>query len=738
METETSPQENGQRRAPVAWADRYLPSTPYGYSDGVGLFDLSHLMGILFRQRYLIGATVGAILLIGLIVTLLTKPIYEASVDVMVDPGPSNIVEGQDLQPTVYGRDMSTYLNTTADVLKSRKMALQVIDALEPAQREALYASYKLDERPDDVSEKEWPALRRNIGATILKEAVETEIPFDSRILTISYRSREPKLAAALANTFANSLMLDNVRRAKEANAYALEYLRQQIDETRTKLQDSELAANAYARRNAIVSEAPLQSANSDDGPPQTITATNLASINSIYTDARAKRIAAEQRWKAIAAIPARQLPEVQQSEFVQPLLATKATLNGQLGQLRERYDDTYPQIVELKAQVASLDRQIAKASADIKNSIRDAYTVAKRQEVGLKSELDRVAGETLDEQGRRVRFGLLERDASSLRDQLAILLQRYNELSSAANVKAGTITMVDEAVPPATPVSPNFARNMAIALILALGLAGALAFLREMFDDRLYSLDDVESKLGQRLLGQTPFVTSDDIDDQTSNPFSALMEAYASIHMAIDFAVPDDHVVLQVTSSQAGEGKSTSALTLARKFAQLGRKTLLVDADLRRPALAAMTGHARPEKGLVDVLLKRTNLADALIANDQQNLDILPVGPTPSNPVEVLSSQALSDFIARCRNTYSVVIFDSSPVMGIADAPLLSRQVDATIYIAEASRVHFGQAKAALRRLRQADANILGVVLTKYRALQAGQSYDYQYRYYSYGEKKA
>ncbi|MGD9665618.1 MAG: GumC family protein, partial [Novosphingobium sp.] len=646
MNDNTTPDSAIRHTSAITWADRYLPSSGYAYGDSAGLFDLNSLMGILFRQRYLITATIGAVLLLGLIVTLLTKPTYLATASVVVDPEPTNIVNGQDLQPALYGRDMSTYLNTTADILKSRKMALQVIDALSPAVHKALTEAYELDTRPDDISEKAWPTVKRNILASILKSSVRAEVPFDTRILTIGYSFGDPKIAAETANAYAENLMLDDVRRGQEANAYAIKYLRGQIDETRGKLQDAELAANAYARQNAIISERPIATA-------------NLASVNTTYTEARARRVTAEQHWKAVAALPASQLPEIQQSDIVQPLLSERAKLSGELAQLRKRYDDNYPQIEEIKAQIATLDRQINKTSAEIKNSIRDAYLIAKRQEEGLKSELDRVARDSLDEQGRRVRFGLIERDASALRDQLEILLQRFNELSSAANIKTGTITIVDEATPPPAPVSPNFAKNMAVAFILAVGLAGGLAFLREMFDDRLYALDDVERKLGQRLLGQTPYVAADEIAEQVANPFSALMEAYASIHMAVDFALPDDHVVLQVTSSQAGEGKSTTALTLARKFAQLGRRTLLVDADLRRPALAAMLGVPKPDKGLVDVIMGRTELADVLIEQGEDNLDIVPVGVVPGNPVEILSSRALSDFIARTRKEYGIVIFD-------------------------------------------------------------------------------
>ena len=387
----------------------------------------------------------------------------------------------------------------------------------------------------------------------------------------------------------------------------------------------------------------------------------------------------------------------------------------------------------ELQAQVSTLDRQINAIGAEIKNALRSDYVVAQRQEAALSGELDRVSGQTLDEQDRRVTFNQLNSTSAALRTQLQALLERYNQISASANVKPSTITLLDEATVPTSPVSPNLMRNLLIALVLGAGAAVALAIVRETLDDRLRSGEDVERKLGIPLLGLTPLVAGD--DDVEDSP--ALAEAYSSIRAAIDFALPhaNNNIVL-LTSSQSVEGKTTTALAVAREYARLGRKVLLIDADLRRPSVARVFGFKRSAKGFAEVLAGEATLGEVLIDQPQPNLDVVPVGAIPPNPVEVVSSKRLDDFFDHYRHEYDIIVIDSPPIMGLADAPLLSRVADGVVFVVESNRAHFGQAKTALRRLRDADVRLLGVVLTKFRALEAGQSYGYGYNYYTYGDK--
>ncbi|MEO1339192.1 MAG: polysaccharide biosynthesis tyrosine autokinase, partial [Myxococcota bacterium] len=272
-------------------------------------------------------------------------------------------------------------------------------------------------------------------------------------------------------------------------------------------------------------------------------------------------------------------------------------------------------------------------------------------------------------------------------------------------------------------------------ALVAGLGLAGGIAFVREFLDDRIRSLETVEERVGLALIGHTPKVEGKGVEGDSANPFSQLIEAYASIKTTIEYSIPRGQNAIQITSSKAGEGKSTTALILAELFARLGRRTLLIDADLRRPSIGALIDERASEMGLVEVLLDHAQLGDVLTSSVHDNLDILTVGNVPPNPVELLSSPMFAEFVEAQRREYSMIIIDSPPVVGLADAPLISRHVDATVFVIEANKVNFGQARAAVKRLRSNGANVIGAVVSKFVPEHSGQNYGYGYDYYSYGK---
>lgn len=248
--------------------------------------------------------------------------------------------------------------------------------------------------------------------------------------------------------------------------------------------------------------------------------------------------------------------------------------------------------------------------------------------------------------------------------------------------------------------------------------------------------MEDVESMLGVRALGQTPYIKSD-LADALEQPYSVISEAYASIRSSLDFAGGGEAKVIQVTSSDMAEGKTTTAVCLALRYAAIGRRVILIDMDLRRPAVVSTAGLSKPGPvGLLEVLAAPHRLPEALMTLGD-NLHVLAACGHSDNPVMVLSSGLVPELLQQLRGKYDMIIIDSSPVLGLADAPILSRYVDAVVMVVEANRAHISQARSSLRRLQEAGANIAGVVVTKYRALTAGQSYDYEYRYYNYESEK-
>lgn len=726
--------------------DRFMPKATTANAASAGSapsgFDLNTMRSAVWRNRYIIGGIIVAALLLGVVITMLTTPLYRATTTMRYNPYTSQIVVGQELSdPYIASAEISRYVATLTDILRSRKMALLVVQDLKLDENPAFMDGRTTPPAGQDAAQ--WKANRQAAAANMLIGGVDATAPANSRVISITFTSDNPALAAAIANSYARSFVMDDLDRGTDENAFARQYLERQISETREKLRETEIRAINYARQNRIIGQ-PLGTSTSSEegssasGTAQTLTASNLTTFNQTVTTARAKRIEAEQRWNSVAGTPAAQLPEVQNNSTVQGIRSEISNYNSQLANLRERYRDDYPEVREMVARIAALNRRLEQTSAEIKNAIRQEYEIARRQEAALTGELNRISDSTLDEQDRRVQYNILNREVSAYRTQLDALMERFNQISAATNIRSTNVTILDPALTPRAPVSPDLMTNLLIALILGIAAGTAVVLLREAMDDRLRSIEEVERKLGLPMLGQTPFIP-DHLEDEIGDAFSPISEAYSSIRASLDSALQRQrHLVVQFTSSQASEGKTTTAVTLARKFASLGRRTLLVDMDLRRPSVTRQFNQQRPSSGIVDVLYGRIALERAFLPDTGENLDVLCVGQVPQNPVEILSSGLVEEFFERARAQYDVVIVDSSPVLGIADAPLLSRNVDAVVFVIEANRAHFGQARTAIRRLRDMEAPIIGAILTKYRALEAGQSYDYQYRYYTYDTKTA
>lgn len=698
------------------------------------------IRAIIYRQRWIFLSVVTIGLLIGLVMTILQKPLYDATASVRIEIGTQSIVQGGDLEQPLNTFNYNQYIQTEKMVLASRGMAETVYDTLPASIRTQLLKDHDFTSVPAAKRD----SAKRAAGTSILAGGLSTSTPTQTLVLDITYTSENPALSAAIADAYADSFMLADVRKSMESNTYALDYLRKQVDQVQREVLSMEMDANNFAKANGIVSQSMTGAGSGDSEEADsgasgnagsgTLKGANLMSVGNDYAKARTQRIAAEQRWRAAVNTPNDQLAEVQQNSTYQALLKQRADAAGKLADLESRYGASYPGVRELKAQQAATERQMSKIASDIKQSLRSDYEVLAKQEQALYAEVGVASDATLKEQDRRVRYGGIERQAEAKRRQLRVLMDRYNQISSAANVQPSTIRKLDNAQIPFSPSSPNMAKNLLIAL--ALGIIGGLsaAAIRELFDDQVHADVDLEHKLGLPILGLTPF--NQDVLHRGGEVPSSLAEAYSAIRIAIDASLPSAQKVIQITSSQSGEGKSLTSRVLAERNASAGRKTLLIDADLRKPSVHSQFGQSLAKYGIIEILSGDKMPEEVFLPGTPENLDVVPVGPIPTNPISILSSPSFQQFIERSRETYSRIIIDSPPVLGLGDAPLISHYVDGTVFVAEANKVTVGQIRNAIKRLRAANANIVGAVLTKFKAAEAGQHYGYAYDYYGYGKE--
>jgi capsular exopolysaccharide synthesis family protein len=374
-----------------------------------------------------------------------------------------------------------------------------------------------------------------------------------------------------------------------------------------------------------------------------------------------------------------------------------------------------------------------------VSQNLRDKYRQALAAEQGLQARVNSLKSAVLDQQQRSIQFNIIQRDVDTNRALYDALLQRFKEVGVAAGVGTNNVSIVDPALPPDFPSQPNVPLNLAIGLLFGLLMGGGTALAREQLADAVILPAEFQQKLGLALLGTTPKLRADEVASQLAQGRSNLSEAYFSILTAIQFATSRGAASSMLfTSTQASEGKSTTALAIARSLATVGAKVLLIDGDMRNPSLHRSLGKPMTA-GLSDLLSGRTQVGETFHPVGSSGLTVMFAGRMPANPAELLSTDALERVIEAAGHAFDHIIIDGPPLLGLADSVLLARACEATVFVIEAGRTRASQARTAIDRLLAVRAEIIGAVLTKLDAKEQGygDSYGYQYGYAQTDEPK-
>ncbi|MCW1401070.1 polysaccharide biosynthesis tyrosine autokinase [Novosphingobium sp. MW5] len=693
-----------------------------------------------WRQRRYLLTMVLVALQIGLISVFLMTPKFRAVSSVRIDNETIQVIKGDDVNPIISSFDTDRFLNAQKGVFLSRTMAYKVIDRLKLDQNNSFLERMDAGVPTDKLSPRAATLARREAAASLLQGNLKMDIPAVDRIAQIKFTAPDPQLAQQIANAYADTFIENNISSRYNATAYARGVLTQQVQEAEAKLKATDTEAVEYARLNRLIdTAAPSTASTGDSASSSSDSIKNIAlgQVNTALGDARKARILAEQRWRNAQSGSALAIPDVRQNAFVQSLLAQRAQTAGELGQLKQTYLDDHPSVLQARGRLVEIDAQLKLATNNVRSSLRNEYEIALNQERQLANAVENSSAETLAEQNKRVQYNQLLRNAQSQRYRLLELERRLGEVNSLSDIATNNVSLVDYSQRPVSAVSPNLLRSLALALAVGLIIGLAFGILREVIDDTLWSPDDAEAKLRRPLLGTTPAAKEFTSADVLSG-HGDVSEAYFAVRTAVDYATKGNvQKILQITSCQPGEGKSTTSVALASDFARVGRRVLLIDCDLRRPSIHRQLDI--PNKvGLMDVLTGDAKLADVVQKFGAENLNVLTLGAKPSNPVQILSGELFQSFVKTAAKDYDVVIIDSPPVMGMADAQLIARTADATVLIIEAGRSHFGQAKLAVRKVEEAGTKVVGVVMTKFNYRDAGYNYDYRYGYYGYDESPA
>lgn len=696
--------------------------------------DFRYVVASIRANLWLIGAIIAVAMALALVATMLQTRRYTAYSTIQINDTSGKVLGAKEDQPddaNLGNWDTDRFLKTQTEIISSRGMALRVAQRLNLIGAPALYQAQGLQAPAAGTP----PDMLREQAIGLLAGHLDVKLPHDSRIVGISYESTNAEFSALVANTYASEFIASNLQRKFDSSTYARAFLGRQLDEAKAKLEKSEKDLNAYAREAGII-RTPDQGGSDDKvGKGGSVTGSSLEQLNAAANDATAARIQAEGRWRAISSGPPLSSPAVLANPTVVALLNQKAQVEADLSQDRARHLDDYPTVRAKISQLDAINRQLQVAASNVRASVRSEYDAALATERQLKGQVERLKGETMAEQDRSVQYNLLAREVDTNRQLYEGLLERFKTLNAIAGVSLSNISVIDQAQAPRGPSSPNLFKNLAVGLVLGLGIAALVVFFKDQFDDAIRVPEDIEAKLGLALLGVVPQSRDCGPEEAMRDPKSPLSEAYNSLRGSLLYSTPEGlPQIMLVTSAQAGEGKTTTCIATAQGLARMGKRVLLVDADLRRPSLHKWLQIGN-ERGLSSLLTSHDPIATAVLPSQTDRLSLILAGPLPPSPTELLSTARIEEIFQEAASQYDVVLVDSPPILGLADAPMLAALVDGVVFVVEADRSRRGSLKAALRRLRAMRPILLGAALTKFDPLKAGNRYSeyYGYHYYQY-----
>ena len=686
------------------------------------------------------------------ITTFRTQPVYEAVARVEVDRELPMFLPSQGgASADALFWDIDNYIQTQSKILQSETIALRTIDSLNLAHsRDFGFAPSPDKARAgagSDASQKEKLAV---LGTFLGRLSVK-RIP-ESHLLEVKFEAHDPKLAAEIVNAHIQNFVEFGYRTRFEATTKVSNWLAQQLDELKIKVEKSEDARLAYERQNQIwtVDE------------KQNITTQKLSDLNRELTQAQADRIHKEANFQLAQSGRVDSLPLVRENTAIQDLIRRRADLSSQYTEALNQFGPKYPKVARIYEQLKEMDQWMATEKKNIVNALESEYRVARQRETLLDEALEKQKAESNAMAESLVQYNILKREAEANKQLYEGLLQKLKEASISVGLRSSDLRVVDPALVPGGPSRPQKTRNILLAVLVGLVGGLGLAFLREYMDNTIKTPDDVE-RLGRlpalavipsmlstsgwkrvpRMLRSAPkngdstpveLLSHDQPQSQVSEAFRALRTS-----LLLSQAERPPQVVL-VTSALPREGKTTAALNLAVTLAQLGDRTLLVDGDMRKPTISQLfqLGDAK-HAGLSTYLAGVSSLDLVTVPHPRiPNLAAVVAGPIPPSPADLLSSHRLREAIDQLRKQYRFVVIDSPPVMAATDAAILSALADGVLLVVRSGETP----KEAFLRTRDLLASVkcrfLGVVLNAVDVNSPDYYYSYRYYPYGYGNKEA
>lgn len=723
--------------------------------DDSDYIDLTRIWRAIWSRKWSILSLVLAITMLTTLVVMKMVPTYKAVATLMIESKGTQLLSFQPVYDS--SGQLSEYLQTQLGLIESRDVAQRAVRALnltehpdlDPRQQppplidvrgalKSLQNSLFAD--PADEFAVDPPLTEAEVFDLVtdaFMQRTSAWVEGKSQLVQISVEMSDRLTAAQAANALANSYIESQLEARMDMSVTASTWMNQRLAELRTSLQESEDRLQAYREAEGLV----------DVDGVATISANELSLTGDRMIDARRQRAEAESQyrqvqamrkagWERLASVPA-----VLGHPLIQQFKAEEARARAKVEELSRRYGDLHPAMLaarsDLGAASASLQSQVEQVVAGIERN----YQLAVANENSLRASFNSNKEQIQDIARKEFKLRELQRDVDSNRTLYETFMTRLRETTATADLGTTNARIVDLALPPIEPSAPKKKLIIVIALALATLVGLGLALLLDVLNHTFKSSEDVESKLNLPVLGIVPLLPKKQLK-QAPHLFEkgqdkGFCEAVRTIRTSLMLAdMHNPRQVLVITSSVPGEGKSLVAANLAFAAGQL-QQVLLVDADLRRPTLAKSFDFPAGAPGLANLMAGTAKVEDCI--RRVGNVDMLPAGVVPPNPLELLASPRFAKFLEMAKGRYERIIVDSPPSQAVSDAILLSTFADAVIYVVKAEGTAIPLVQKGVGQLLQSGASITGVVLNQVDVKKARKydKYSGYYDHYGYSEPK-
>jgi len=684
---------------------------------------------VALKRRWTVLTCLVVVFVTVVIGTLKQKPIYEGKVLIEINPEEPSVVNFREVAQVAPTVDVDSYRETQYKILKSRSLAEHVVRDLQLYRYPEFYRWRMLfgliegspekipsarDLGPPDASSD---AFGNSVGNFLTW--VDISPVRRSNLVELSFDCTNPQLAARVANRLAELYIEQNLQVKWDETQKASEWLRGRLAEMKASLEKSEDKLQAYAQANNILFV----------NEKQSMITERLNQLLTEYTKAQSDRYQKQSLYSQVEAGQVQDLPAVFNNPLIQNLEVKRVDLDKQYAEVTTWVKPNYPKARQVKKQMDVLQSKIDEEKETVAQNIVDEYHAAEAREKYLAKAVEDQKAEVNDLAQRSIQYNILKRDVDSNKQLYEGLLQRLKEAQVSAGLKASNIRIVDSAEVPKGPVKPRVLLNLALGIILGLGLGVGLAFFQEYLDKTLKTPDEVEHLLRLPSLGVLPrfhLNGASPVDEDTQVPAvpddaslapaiqtsPESVEAFRSLRTSILLSASPVPKLILVTSALPGEGKTTTAVNLGATLTSLGSRVVIVDCDMRRPSCHRSLG-VQNSPGFVQCLTGRVGLRDAILAvTGVANLSVIPCGPIPPNPAEILSSPLAGELLRKLRAEFDYVLVDSPPLLSVADSRILATLTDAAVLVARAFETPYDIVRRARALLYSADSRILGVAL--------------------------